>query len=795
MKKLYTLELSGSNLIALPNSFNNFKQLTKLSVRNTQINILPDSISKLENLEELDFSGNRNLEGDLPDCIYRLRKLEVLDFSNTSLSRINNNIAKLSKLIRIYFDDTNIYDLPDSITELQELTWLRLSSCKFQIIPESLAKLDLDFYRVSGRKRFIDISNNPFNSVFKKMIHEAKRNSTKLKSAVLKYYSDRREKEQKLYELKLILVGHGLVGKTVLANVLLNKETSNGKEEHPERTVVDIHSWILKKEILNRGSVYRFEDDLKINLWDFGGQEKYVYNHQLFFTPNTIYLLVTDTVSQDRFDDVNYWLPMINSLAPNSPILLVVNKSDVDTKNIPIKALQEKYKQINSSIHVSALKGTNIEELKQRIISIVQKDSTLFERMQKILPKHWQKVKSKLLSKKEKTMDKKEFDSICIDSGITDSESILSLLNYFHESGIVYHIDDGLGSVILLDLNWITEKINLVFSSEMINKNKGKISREEIFEILGKDKSITIDFISLVEHPNFDLFYKIQNTHNYVTPHLLPNEKLREAYLPDTKFICRYNFDFALTRIIHKFIVQMHSKIYKDIVWRFGLLIKENNTFVLIEQEQESGTIYVRMSSHDENFYNSINQKFRDIIKEILKSDSKNFFYHEIACNCDECSKKFNLVEDKPYYFNQRLIEKLKKDGKSSLQCQSSGIVIDLNKLMNGVQSMEDKNKGGVNVNVSGNLIMNDSASIGSKITGISSIDLESLIKTILNLKTDKNLSDDERIQKISEANDKIVVPDKKFYEGQVKVGSLILVNFTLSAMIILSPEHFYWRL
>ena len=48
-------------------------------------------------------------------------------------------------------------------------------------------------------------------------------------------------------------------------------------------------------------------DEVRFNVWDFGGQVIFYSTHQFFLTPKAIYILAFD-LSEPQFDRIEYWM-------------------------------------------------------------------------------------------------------------------------------------------------------------------------------------------------------------------------------------------------------------------------------------------------------------------------------------------------------------------------------------------------------------------------------------------------------------------------------------------------------
>ena len=91
-----TVDLSGQQLTAIPESVLSRTDITSLNLSNNQLTTLPAGIEKLTNLEVLNIENNR-LES-LPAEIGLLKKLRVADFSNNRLTSLPAELGNLTGL-------------------------------------------------------------------------------------------------------------------------------------------------------------------------------------------------------------------------------------------------------------------------------------------------------------------------------------------------------------------------------------------------------------------------------------------------------------------------------------------------------------------------------------------------------------------------------------------------------------------------------------------------------------------------------------------------------------------------
>ncbi|CAL4898012.1 unnamed protein product [Urochloa decumbens] len=148
---LCDLDLSGNrSLNKLPMSFGELSALWFLKLSGcSKLNKLPESIHKLLCLQRLDMSGCCALQG-LPDKFGSLPKLSFLNLSNCSKLAKLPDSGNLKSLEHLNLSSCHeLQSLPQDFGNLEKLEFLNLSDCyKIQVLPESFCQLkhlkDLD---------------------------------------------------------------------------------------------------------------------------------------------------------------------------------------------------------------------------------------------------------------------------------------------------------------------------------------------------------------------------------------------------------------------------------------------------------------------------------------------------------------------------------------------------------------------------------------------------------------------------------------------------------------------------
>lgn len=155
---VYILDLSNQGLKRFPNELFIFPNLISLNLAENEIEFIPDSIDRLQTLEELRlgwFWGGNQIS-ELPPSIGNLKNLKKLSLSNNKLKLIPNEIGKLNNLRELFIDFNELVVLPDQIGNLRKLERLGLAGNKLARLPSSLKNLKA--------LKSLNLSQNNFSS-------------------------------------------------------------------------------------------------------------------------------------------------------------------------------------------------------------------------------------------------------------------------------------------------------------------------------------------------------------------------------------------------------------------------------------------------------------------------------------------------------------------------------------------------------------------------------------------------------------------------------------------------------
>ncbi|KAJ8512947.1 hypothetical protein OPV22_003381 [Ensete ventricosum] len=140
LQDITELNLSENRIMALPPSVGGLRSLTKLDVHSNQLTNLPDSFGELCNLVDLDLHANRLKS--LPLSFGNLTSLVNLDLSSNQLSALPDTLGNLTNLRTLNVETNELEELPYTIGSCTALAELRLDFNQLKALPEAVGKLE-----------------------------------------------------------------------------------------------------------------------------------------------------------------------------------------------------------------------------------------------------------------------------------------------------------------------------------------------------------------------------------------------------------------------------------------------------------------------------------------------------------------------------------------------------------------------------------------------------------------------------------------------------------------------------
>ncbi|MBD2449294.1 leucine-rich repeat domain-containing protein [Nostoc sp. FACHB-152] len=647
---LQSLDLMSNQLSSLPGEFGQLTHLQKIYIQNNQLSSLPGEIGQLVQLTELrvwgnplttlpltiiqlvnllTFSFNSNLLKELPREIFELKSLTWLDISgNSTLNVLSDAIVNLTNLERLSLSNSQITTLPPHIGQLTHLKTLNLSSNQLNSLPaeigqlksleileldnNQLINLPLEIQRLTKLKK-LDLrgEGNAKLQIPPEILGSSWDNLGEPAKILNYYFSLQAEQEKPLNEAKVLVVGQGSVGKTSLVKRLI-KNLYDSQERKTEG--INIQNWQVP---INNQSI-------RLNVWDFGGQEIMHATHQFFLTKRSLYLLVLDARVDERQNELEYWLKIIQSFGGDSPIIIVGNKIDQHTLDLDQKGLRDKYVNIKDIVAVSCAAGDGLEKLR----SVITRELANLKHIHDPLPQSWFQVKTCLEQMKEKNIDYisyKEYEDLCTQEQVTGEMNQSTLIELLHRLGIVLNFrgDHRLEDTNVLNPSWVTNGVYKILNDrQLIMEFRGILNREQLKRILDDPCYPRNKQRFIVEMMfKFELCFLLEDGtgDRYLIPDLLPKEEPATGEWENV-LAFQYHYNVLPSSIISRFIVRMHHLADKQTWWRSGIVLKEHNNRALVKSDREDRKIFIFISgsqSTRRELLKAIRTQFKAIHKTI----------------------------------------------------------------------------------------------------------------------------------------------------------------------------------
>ncbi|MBD2472672.1 AAA-like domain-containing protein [Nostoc sp. FACHB-145] len=396
--------------------------------------------------------------------------------------------------------------------------------------------------------------------------------------------SNEHEQQKPLNEAKVLVVGQGSVGKTSLIERLIhNKYYKN----QPQTDGLNVETWNV--QVNNK--------DIRLNVWDFGGQEIYHATHQFFLTKRSLYLLVCNCRTSEEENRIEYWLKLIESFGGKSPVIIVGNKKDEQPLDINSKALREKYPNIQAIIETSCQDNIGIDELRTAILQQIANLKEVYD----LLPLSWFEVKQQLESMPQDFITYSNYIGICYKNNILEEQNQDQLIDLLHRLGLVLNFRDHpiLKDTNVLKPNWVTEGIYALLSDETLKtKTKGVFTPADLSRILDPKRYPAKRhgyLIGLMKE--FELCFELDcKPPQFLIAGLLPKDQPDETALQGETLEFQYHYNVLPSIVISRFIARMYHLADKQIWWRSGIVLKYGNNRALVKSDHEDQKILISIS-------------------------------------------------------------------------------------------------------------------------------------------------------------------------------------------------------
>jgi len=569
-------------LVLSSNKISEIKGLEKLSALKTLV-LSSNQISEIKGLEKLTALTTLSLDSNQISELKGLEKLTALTELYLSSNQINEikGLEELTALTGLYLNSNQISEIKH-LDQLTQLGFLNLQNNKIEDLTKAQIYFEANKLALVWKEEFYSYKDKGINLYGNPIKNPPITVVQKGKQSILEWFKNLDKGKQPFNEGRVILIGEGASGKTSLVDRIVNDKYEEGRN-----TTHGVN--LIKWQLPNHSNI-------KVNFWDFGGQQIQRAVHKFFLTTACLYIVVCDNRKEDK---PQFWLEHIKTLARSAKVILVYNKADEGNRpEFSNDFLKDKYPNIINFYRLSCKEsGVDMERFKQDLEQYITKLKSVI----RPYPSNYLKIKKQI--EEETQLGKnyislKRYQTICNENDLETDSGKTELLGLLNILGTITYFDDlPVQNLQVLNPEWLTSGVYHILTHKITERKKGEITVDDFDEILKPDDQFKLVF-SKVDHYYYlvVLMKRFGICYTNDDKHLLIPAQFEDQMLSNySEFRTAANYrlyfvqykTFLPKSIITQFITNNIDKAFKKRYWSTGIEIKDtkSNTFALIEED------------------------------------------------------------------------------------------------------------------------------------------------------------------------------------------------------------------
>ncbi|NOQ64054.1 MAG: hypothetical protein GQ582_06035 [Methyloprofundus sp.] len=496
-------------------------------------------------------------------------------------------------------------------------------------------------------------------------------------TAILNYFAEKTTQgTAQLYEAKILIIGEGGAGKTSLLRRLYQTDKALPAENESTHGI----------DIIRHDFKTKQEQDFRLNVWDFGGQEIYHATHQFFLTKRSLYILLDDT--RKDYKSVHdagfkYWLEVVDLLGDHSPVLIFQNEKSGRSKTIDQAGIKGQFDNVKEFYRGNLAEVGAADQLRAAIEFYSQELAHIGEE----LPAKWVSIRENIerLAVDKAFISQQDYFDLYTQHLDFDRKKALLLSEYLHDLGVFLHFQDDalLSRTVILQNRWATTAVFTILDDESVKANWGHFNQTDCLRLWqGSDYAdMHLELLALMQ--KFELCFELPEQQAWLAPQLLSPSKPASlaSWAQADDLVLRYCYEFLPKGMISRLIVRMHRFIENaDLSWSSGALFQREESQVLVTIADNGREIILRARGVEaKGLLNVISADLEALNASFHHLSDKIKIF--VPCVCDECSQLLS-----PHFFEQKKLLRRKKDRKLQVECPESYADVDVLQLLDGIK-------------------------------------------------------------------------------------------------------------
>ena len=339
--------------------------------------------------------------------------------------------------------------------------------------------------------------------------------------------------------------------------------------------------------------------EVRVHVWDFGGQEIMHATHQFFLTHRSLYLVVLNGRQGREDADAEYWLNLIASFGGESPVIVVLNKIREHPFAVNQPALRQKFPMVRDVI---ATDCADPPEGRQTLLDAIHREIDALPGLRDAFPAAWFAIKDRLSSMPDNYLTFDRYRALCAETGVTGHEDQNRLAEVLHRLGVAlnYRDDTRLHDVNVLNPRWVTEGVYKILNHERVAEQQGELSIRDVAAILDPASYPQERHPFLLElMRKFELCFRFpDDDERYLIPQLLPKEQPEEAKAFDAQGCLSFEYHYPTLLpegLLPRFIVRTYVLSADEPRWRSGVILRFEGHRALVVGDPVERRVRVRV--------------------------------------------------------------------------------------------------------------------------------------------------------------------------------------------------------
>jgi hypothetical protein len=369
-------------------------------------------------------------------------------------------------------------------------------------------------------------------------------------------------------------------------------------------------------------------------------------------------------------------------LSEASPTLIVKNEKQERPCQVNENQLRGRFSNLEKILPTNLATNSGLADIR----AAIQYHISQLPHIGTPLPKTWVNVRKALETEPRNHISQDEFLTLCDTHGFKRRQDKLQLSDYLHDLGVCLHFQDDpvLKHIVILKPEWGTAAVYKVLDTPKVRTNLGCFTQADLATIWADEQYANMRDELLQLMMRFKLCYEIPHRpKTYIAPQLLSPNQAQYDWDDTNNLILRYHYEFMPKGMLTRFIVEMHKLIDGDLVWKEGVILKDENARAEVIEAYYKNEIRIRITGKlKKPLLENIRHEFRKIHESYNKPEDPpekhRLRYQEfIPCNCSVCKGS-----QTPFSYSlDRLQQRLRSD-RHQIECDISYEMIDVRSLI-----------------------------------------------------------------------------------------------------------------